>query len=71
MKRTAVSSSNLASVGYDADAKILEIEFLDRSIYQYFNVPVTVYNGLMGASSHGKHFHTHIEQGGYLYKRIT
>ncbi|MBA7540511.1 hypothetical protein ES705_32810 [subsurface metagenome] len=39
MKRKQVESSNLASVGYDADKKILEIEFNHGGVYQYFNVP--------------------------------
>ncbi len=39
MNRVPVSSSNLAAVGYDPAGKVLEIEFLNGSIYQYFNVP--------------------------------
>ncbi len=70
MKRIAVSSSNLASVGYESSEKTLEIEFLTGSIYQYFNVPVSVYNDLMNASSHGKYFYVNIRQAGYPYKRI-
>lgn len=38
MDRTPVSSTNLKSVGYDAVNRVLEIEFHDGGIYQYFNV---------------------------------
>lgn len=38
MKRIPVSSSNLASVGYDEISQALEIEFLHGGVYQYFGV---------------------------------
>lgn len=56
MKRQAVESSNLASVGYDAENKILEVEFKHGGVYQYFDVPESVYEELMNADSHGKYF---------------
>jgi hypothetical protein len=69
MNRISVSSSNLASVGYDASHGILEIEFLNGSIYQYLNIPLHIYEGLMNASSHGRYFDTHIKKVGYSYRR--
>jgi len=71
MQRTAVSSSNLASVGYDPARRVLEVEFLDGSIYQYFGVPESVYRGLMAASSHGSYLDTHVKKGGYSYQRVA
>lgn len=70
MKRTSVSSSNIASIGYDAARRILEIEFLNGSVYQYSNVPESLYNGLMNASSHGSYFDSYIKKGGFAYRRI-
>ena len=70
MLRTSVSSSNLSSVGYDADTQTLEIEFLNGTIYQYFNVPPSVYDGLMKANSHGKYFHSNIREAGYSYRKM-
>ncbi len=43
MDRTPVSSSNLASVGYDSESMVLEIEFLNGSVYQYFDAPENEY----------------------------
>lgn len=60
MNRTPVSSSNLASVGYNAAAQVLEVEFRDGSVYQYSYVPDAVYRALMAAGSHGKYFHAYI-----------
>lgn len=70
MDRVRVSSSNLASVGYDPENKILEIEFQNDSIYQYFNVPSNIYSGLMSAASHGRYFDAYIKKGGYRYKQV-
>jgi hypothetical protein len=67
--RTPFDSSNLASVGYDAENKILEIEFNHGGVYQYFDVPKDVYNELMEADSHGKYF-VHNVKDNFEYKRI-
>ena len=51
-----VSSSMIGSVGYDQSNKLLEVEFSSNSVYQYFNVPVIIYNDLISAPSKGKYF---------------
>lgn len=61
MIRQTVSSSNIRSIGYDAKSKTLEIEFQDGDIYQYFNIPKSIYSALMSASSHGSYFHCYIK----------
>ena len=71
MKRNYVSSSNLASVGYDVNSNTLEVEFNHGGVYQYYNVPESVYNGLMSASSHGRYFDTHVKKAGYSYSKIS
>jgi hypothetical protein len=70
VNRIPVSSSNLASVGYDLESRILEVEFLDRSVYQYLNVPSYIYSGLMSASSHGSYLDSHVKNAGYRYRRV-
>ncbi|MEZ4870346.1 MAG: KTSC domain-containing protein [Caldilineaceae bacterium] len=70
MVRRPVVSSSLASVGYDERRQILEIEFHDGALYQYFDVPAYVYTGLMSMGSHGYYFHTFIKNGGYRYQRV-
>ncbi|MHB9038672.1 MAG: KTSC domain-containing protein [Armatimonadota bacterium] len=69
MNRTHVSSSNLKSVGYDPMTKILEIEFHSCSVYQYSNVPPTIYKGLMSAASHGSYFNATI-RGAFPYIQV-
>lgn len=56
MERQRVSSSNLASVGYDPISQTLEIEFNHGGIYQYSGFPISEHQGLMAASSHGSYF---------------
>ncbi len=70
MQRSPVSSSNLKSVGYDPVSKILEIEFLSGSMYQYFNVPESIYADLMIAAAPALFFNIHIKQTGYGYRQI-
>lgn len=69
MNRTPVNSSNLASIGYDSQSEILEIEFHSGGVYQYDDVPMDVYTGLMQASSHGKYFHAYVKNV-YAYRRM-
>ena len=68
MERQSVDSSNLASVGYDAENEILEVEFNHGGVYQYFDVPEDVYRELMAAPSHGRYFMANI-RGDYEYEK--
>jgi hypothetical protein len=59
--RRPVESSLIRSVGYDLASSVLEIEFLERHrLYQYFDVPLSVYSMLMAAESKGAYFNEHI-----------
>jgi len=69
MERMPVQSSNLASVGYDPSTQILEIEFLQGGIYQYYGVPNWIYSGLMSAPSKGSYFAQHIRNA-YTYTKV-
>jgi hypothetical protein len=69
MERTGVSSSNLHSVGYDSNTRILEVGFLTGSVYQYSGVPESIYQGLMSAGSHGRYLANYIK-GRYSYRRV-
>ena len=56
IERTQVASSNIASVGYDKEARILEKEFHHGAVYQHFDVPEKVYEELMSSSAIGSYF---------------
>lgn len=69
MERKPVTSSNIASIGYDENTSTLEIEFLNNSIYQYFDVPQHIYQGLMQADSQGQFLAQNIK-GVYRYSKV-
>lgn len=54
MRREQVSSSSITSVGYDEPSETLEVEFQNGSIYQYYNVPQSIYAEFRAASSAGQ-----------------
>jgi uncharacterized protein len=68
MNRTPVDSSNITSIGYDRASQVLEIEFHHGAVYQYFDVPQHVFDGLMQASSKGTYFAENVK-GHYRYVR--
>ena len=69
MDRLPVSSSNIASIGYNNDTEILEVEFIVGAIYEYRNVPLVVFEELMSASSYGSYFNREISRT-YPYEKI-
>ncbi len=70
MEREKVSSSNLASVGYDESDNTLEVEFLNGTIYQYYEVPKSVFDGLMNAASHGTFLNLYVKKAGFAYEKV-
>jgi hypothetical protein len=64
-----VASSNVQSIGYDENTETLYIRFLNGSLYIYKNVPIMVYEQLLGAPSVGSYMHRNIK-GVFPYERI-
>lgn len=62
IKRIPVDSSNIAAIGYDKEAQVLEIEFHHGAVYQYFDVPDNVYEELMSSPSKGAYFMNEIKE---------
>ncbi len=67
MHRQIVDSSNIVSIGYDPQTRILEVEFgknypedPHNRIYQYRGVPPEVHQELMDHPSHGHYLYMHI-----------
>jgi len=68
--RMPVVSSNIRSVGYDGDAMVMKIEFVDGGVYHYYNVPASTHDGLMNVASKGSYFHRYIRDR-YRYRRVA
>ncbi|SCZ40646.1 MULTISPECIES: KTSC domain-containing protein [Pseudomonas] len=68
MERVSVSSSNVESVGYDEESETLEVEFKNGTLYQYFDVPKSIFIGLIGADSVGGYLAENVK-GVFRYSR--
>ena len=69
MERENVTSSMIASVGYDPDSSTLEIEFKsDGSVWQYYDFLESNYHDFRNGSL-GKYFHANIK-GKYTESRV-
>lgn len=69
MERKLVDSSNLAEVGYDPQYATLEVMFKDGKVYQYFDVPLNVYEDMIASDSVGRFFTVHV-RGIYRFARV-
>ena len=69
MTKTYVDSSNLQSVGYDEQQQILEVEFRNGAVYQYYDCPKPIYDALMSAPSLGRFFNAQIRDR-FPYSRV-
>jgi len=70
MDRASVTSSNIRSIGYDPQSKVLEVEFASGDIYQYFDIPKHLHEEFMRASSHGGFLNDNIVRYNYRYQKI-
>jgi hypothetical protein len=60
MHRIPVTSTEITQVGYQEDSQTLEIQFVQGGVYQFFNVPSDVFDGLINASSKEVYYHSKI-----------
>ncbi len=69
IRREAVASSNVASIGYSRHLHALEIEFTRGVIYRFLAVPRRVYRELMDSGSKGHFIAEHL-RGRYRFVRV-
>lgn len=65
-----VVSSQLSSVAYDPESKILFIKFQNQTVYSYSEVPVEIYEQLIAAESVGKFFNANIKTS-FKYEKVV
>lgn len=70
MDRIPVTSTTMTSVGYDPEARILEIEFMGGAIYQYLEVPEEMFRDLLAAESKGRYFNLVFKPHGFDYLQL-
>lgn len=64
-----MNSSNIKSVGYDRDRKVLEVEFKTGAVHQYEDVPGDLSEQMVRAESVGRFFSEHV-RGRYKSSRV-
>ena len=69
MERVAVESREIAIVGYDSQARILEVAFRRGGVYQYTQVPEKIHQDLLAAKSLGIFFEQNIKEQ-FPYQKI-
>jgi hypothetical protein len=69
MERKRLSAGRIRAVGYDARARVLELEFSDGSVYQYTGVSNEVHRRLVSSAAAASYFRDAIEEE-YPAKRV-
>ena len=64
-----VVSTEIEWIGYDDKREMLQVEFIEGKIYQYDEVPQSVYRAFLGANSHGSFFEDQIKNH-YAHRRV-
>jgi len=62
-------SSNIARFAYDATAHVLRVEFKSGGLYDYFDVPNNIFEGMKAAPSKGQYLAYQIK-GHFRYARV-
>ena len=72
MRRVRVDSSSIASIGYKAATRELEIEFRESGdVYRYFDVPGDEYAAFMAAESKGNYLNQVFKTREYRYVVVS
>jgi hypothetical protein len=61
MNRIPIHCSNLESYGYDRGTNTFEIEMYGGQLYEYYRVPVEVYQGFVQSVTKDFYFEKNIE----------
>jgi hypothetical protein len=61
MERVPVRSKDIAIVGYDPAASLLEVTFRGGGVYRYTKVPPEIHQAFLQAESHGTYFNQNIK----------
>jgi hypothetical protein len=64
-----VDSSTVSRIGYDEARKVLSVEFKNGSRYEYYDLPLNVFQQMRDAASKGQFLTSNIK-GRYRYARV-
>jgi hypothetical protein len=67
-----VTSSQIASVGYNPDTRKLRVEFNHKgSLYEYDDIPQEIFDQLVSAPSVGSYFGAAVKNAGFVYRKLN
>ncbi len=68
-----ITSSNVLAAGFDAETFIMSVKFNNGAIYEYYDVPTTLWEEFVAAQPHpwSEVGYPRLVQGGFVYKRIA
>lgn len=66
---SSFTSSNIQKLRYNSNIQTLEVTFQSGRVYQYFDVPLNVWNDFKSAESKGSFLNKNIK-GYYRYSRV-
>lgn len=69
MYRRPVDSSLIRSIGYDLASSVMEVEFMNDHVYEYKDMPLSIYSELMAAESKGTYFNDFVKDL-YSYRQL-
>lgn len=69
MNWIAVDSSTISRMAYDETRKVLSVEFKNGSRYEYYDLPINVFQQMKAAASKGQFLSANIK-GRYRYARV-
>ena len=61
MIRQPVMSLVVLAIGYDLEEAVLEVEFKNGTIYQYFEVPEPIFLAVMSSGTPETHLDQHVK----------
>lgn len=62
-------SSNISGFGYEENTRTLRVEFKNGSLYDYFDIPEFIFDGMRSAGSKGQYLAQNIK-GTYRYAKV-
>ena len=68
-----IDSDNVARAGYDAESRIMMVEFNQGRLYEYYNVPIDLWERFMAAQPDPWSLvgYPELVGGGYAYMEVT
>ena len=69
MQRLSIDSDSLRSIGYNELGQMMEVEFEDGTLRQYYDVPLDIYDDFLETKTKDNYFNDYVKDN-YLFQQI-